>query len=175
MQMLCVSETSCKGKIFKSQSRSQQAFLVIPELIPSWSRSFWLHHTCIDAAWEVLLHLLLKMALSSLALFSHTLHTDLGYTIFFLKFFCSAKHNCKVRNCFSADTCGSASHFVSRWVVMKSGLLISFSEASSPESKEVNYRAVGEKKKMQIPRLMVFPSRKNGQVDVKQKNLEIMF
>lgn len=58
---------------------------------------------------------------------------------------------------------------------MKSGLLISFSEASSPKSKEVNYRAVGEKKKMQIPRLMVFPSRKNGQVDVKQKNFEIMF
>lgn len=158
--MLCVSETSCKGKIFKSQSRSQQTFLVIPELIPSWSHSFWLHHTCIDAAWEVLLHILLKMALSSLALSSHTLHTDLGYTIFFLKFFCSAKHNCKVRNCFSADTCGSASHFVSRWVVMKSGLLISFSQASSLKSKEVNYRTVGEKKKMQIPRLMVFPSRK---------------
>lgn len=43
---------------------------------------------------------------------------------------------------------------------MKSVLLISFSEASSPKSKEVNYRTVSEKK-MQIPRLMGFPSKKN--------------
>lgn len=105
------------------------------------------------------LYMLLKMALSNLTLFSHTLHTDLGYTIFFFKFFCSAKHNFKIRNCFSADACGSAFHFISRWVVMKSVLLISFSEASSPKSKEVNYGTVGEKK-MQIPRLMVLPSKK---------------
>lgn len=48
---------------------------------------------------------------------------------------------------------------------MKSVLLISFSEASSPKSKEVNYGTVGEKK-MQIPRLMVLPSRKNGHADI---------
>lgn len=60
------------------------------------------------------LYMLLKMALSNLTLFSHTLHTDLGYTIFFFKFFCSAKHNFKIRNCFSADACGSAFHFISR-------------------------------------------------------------
>jgi len=56
---------------------------------------------------------------------------------------------------------------------MKSVLLISFSEASSPKSKEVNYRTVGEKK-MQIPRLMIFPSGKNGQVDIKTKYVEVI-
>lgn len=57
---------------------------------------------------------------------------------------------------------------------MKSVLLISFSEASSPRSKEVNYRTVSEKK-MQIPRLMGFPSKKrNDQADLKAEDVEII-
>lgn len=124
------------------------SLMVVPSSAP-WAGS----------ALTLALYLLLKMASSNLIPFSHTLHTGLGYIIFFFKFFCSAEHNFKIRNCFSADSCGSAFHFLSRWVVMKSVLLISFSEASSPKSKEVNYRTVSEKK-MQIPRLTGFPSKK---------------
>lgn len=48
---------------------------------------------------------------------------------------------------------------------MKSVLfLISFSEVSSPSSKEVNYRDVSENK---MP--VVLPSRKDGRVDTRKK------
>lgn len=48
---------------------------------------------------------------------------------------------------------------------MKSVLfLISFSEAPSPSSKEVNYRDVSENK---MP--VVLPSRKDGRIDNKEK------
>ena len=165
------------NRFFQSSQSSSQVGCITSGFITSLnicisavpSSAAWVGTTLILA-----LHMLLKMALSNPTLYSHTLHTDLGYTVFFFKFFCSAEHNFRVRNCFSADTCGSAFPFVLRWVVMKSVLLISFSGASSPKSKEVNYGTVGEKK-MQIPRLMVFPSRKNGHADVKKKNVEIMF
>jgi len=49
---------------------------------------------------------------------------------------------------------------------MKSVLfLISFSEASSPNSKEVNYRDVSENK---MP--VVLPSGKGGRVDIRKKD-----
>ena len=117
------------NKFLQSSQSSSQAGCVTSGFITSLN-------TCISAVpfsavWVggtvmLALYMLLNMALSNLTLFSHTLHTDLGYTIFFFKFFCSAKHNFKIRNCFSADACGSAFHFISRWVVMKSVLLISF-------------------------------------------------
>lgn len=59
---------------------------------------------------------------------------------------------------------------------MKSVLfLISFSETSSPNGKEVNYRTVSEKKKCKSPDWCFSPPEKNAQVDKKKNNVEIMF
>lgn len=60
---------------------------------------------------------------------------------------------------------------------MKSVLfLISFSEASSPNGKEVNYRTVSEKKKKcKSPDWCFSPPEKNGQVDIKKNNVDSMF
>lgn len=53
---------------------------------------------------------------------------------------------------------------------MKSVLfLISFSEVSSPSSKEVNYRDVSENK---MP--VVLPSRKDGRVDIRKSGNHVL-